>query len=93
MSAAVTPKKIWTEAEIEALPEDGYIHEIVNGELVMSPKNNFQHGDICTRLLVALETFNRAHRLGVVTVSALEVRNERQTPNFKLQTTNIRTGI
>lgn len=60
------PKKVWTEAEIEALPEDGYLHEIVNGELVMSPKNNFQHGDLCIRLAVALEIFNRAHRLGVV---------------------------
>ena len=59
-------KKVWTEAEIEALPEDGYLHEIVDGELVMSPKNNFQHGDLCIRLAVALETFNRAHRLGVV---------------------------
>jgi hypothetical protein len=42
MSAAVAKKKVWTEAELEALPEDGYIHEVVNGELVMSPKNNWQ---------------------------------------------------
>src|SRR6266566_3876058 len=32
----------------------------------MSPKNNFQHGDICIRLSFALESFNRAHKLGVV---------------------------
>ena len=67
MSAALElPKKVWTEAEIEALPEDGYLHEIVNGELVMSPKNNFQHGDLCARLLIALGNFTRQHRLGVV---------------------------
>ena len=67
MSAAVeSTQRIWTEAELQALPEDGYIHEIVNGELVMSPKNNFQHGDICIRLSFALESFNRAHKLGVV---------------------------
>ena len=59
-------KKAWTEAEVEALPDDGYSHEIVNGELVMSPKNNWYHGRICTRLLFALESFNRAHRLGAV---------------------------
>ena len=59
-------KKVWTEAEIGALPEDGYLHEIVNGELVMSPKNNWYHGRICTRLLFALEAFNRTHRLGAV---------------------------
>ncbi len=61
-----TRTRVWTEAELEALPEDGFIHEVVNGDLVMSPKNNFQHEDICTRLLVALESFNRAHRLGKV---------------------------
>jgi Uma2 family endonuclease len=67
VSAAVEyPQKIWTEAELEALPEDGYIHEVVNGELVMSPKNNFQHGDISIRLSTALNTFVRARKLGVV---------------------------
>ena len=67
MSAALElAKKIWMEAEIEALPEDGYIHEIVDGELVMSPKNNFFHGDICMRLSTALNNFVTERRLGVV---------------------------
>ena len=58
--------KIWTEAELQALPEDGYLHEVVDGELVMSPKNNWFHGRICIRLSFALEAFNRMHRLGAV---------------------------
>ena len=42
MSSAVEHKqKVWTEAELEALPEEGYLHEVVNGELVMSPKSNW----------------------------------------------------
>lgn len=65
MSAGTT-QKVWTEAELQALPEDGFIHEVVNGELVMSPKNTWFHGRICTRLLFAIESFNRAHRLGAV---------------------------
>ena len=32
----------------------------------MSPKNNFQHGDICVRLSTALNVFVRARKLGVV---------------------------
>ena len=32
----------------------------------MSPKNNFQHGDICTRLSTALNVFVQTHKLGVV---------------------------
>ena len=39
-----TGRKIWTEADLQALPEGGYIHELVNGELVMSPKDNWLHG-------------------------------------------------
>src|SRR5688572_1276471 len=67
MSVAVdTGKKVWTEAELQTLPEDGFIHEVVDGELVMSPKNSWLHGRICTRLLFAIEGFNRSHRLGVV---------------------------
>ena len=58
--------KVWTEEELEALPDDGYLHEVVNGELVMSPKNNFQHEGVCARLQYALEQHNREHRLGVV---------------------------
>jgi Uma2 family endonuclease len=59
-------RKVWTEEELQALPEDGYIHEVVEGELVMSPKNDSFHGRICTRLLAALENFNQSHRLGAV---------------------------
>lgn len=65
-TVADAPQKIWTEAELMALPEDGFMHEVVNGELIMSPKNNFQHENICTRLLTALREFNRLHRLGAV---------------------------
>jgi Uma2 family endonuclease len=67
MSAAIeTPNKVWTEAELQALPEDGFIRELVNGELVMSPKNDWYHGRICSRLLTALLNFVSEHRLGAV---------------------------
>jgi Uma2 family endonuclease len=67
MSSAVeVPKKVWTEADLEALPEDGYLHEVVGGELVMSPKNNWFHGRICARLITALCNFASEHRLGAV---------------------------
>ena len=52
MSIAVeNKKKVWTEAEIEALPEDGCLHEVVDGKRVMSPKNNFCHSSTPRRLL------------------------------------------
>ncbi len=66
IGAANVAKKEWTEAELEALPEDGYVHEVVGGELVMSPKNDFYHGEICMRLSTALSIHAMEHRLGVV---------------------------
>jgi Uma2 family endonuclease len=63
--------KIWTEAELQALPGDGYVHEVVRGEIVMSPKNNFQHEQICQRLNFALESHNRIHHLGAVFGSSM----------------------
>lgn len=61
-----TAKKPWSEADLESLPEDGFIHEVVDGELIKSPKNNFEHETICGRLYFAIESFNRQHRLGAV---------------------------
>ncbi len=58
--------KVWTEAELQALPDEGYRHEVVDGELVMSPKNNFFHERICMRLSMALNNFVNLARLGVV---------------------------
>ena len=66
IAATETSKKVWTEEELQSLPDDGFIHEVVSGELVKSPRNNFQHSNICGRLLYALAMFNRKHRLGVV---------------------------
>ncbi|MCL4787993.1 MAG: Uma2 family endonuclease [Verrucomicrobia bacterium] len=66
IAATETSKKVWTEEELQSLPDDGFIHEVVDGDLVMSPKNNFQHERICGRLYAALYEFNRKQRLGVV---------------------------
>jgi Uma2 family endonuclease len=92
-------KRVWTEEELQALPDDGFIHEVVEGELVMSSKNNFEHENICGRLLSALHSFNVQHRLGVVRGSStgywMDNRNCRardlsfipkhrlESPNFK----------
>jgi len=66
-----TKRKVWTEAELQALPDEGYNHEVVKGQLLMSPKNNFQHEQICERINFALESFNRLHRLGAVFGSSM----------------------
>jgi Uma2 family endonuclease len=75
MNASVTaPRKVWTEAELQALPEDGFNHELVNGEIVMSPKNDFFHGFVSIRLSAALLAFAERRRLGTVLDSSTGFR-------------------
>jgi len=66
MATALPARKMWTEEELQALPDDGHDFELVNGELVMSPKNNFQHEEICADLMTTMRAFAKAKRLGVV---------------------------
>src|ERR1041385_5864134 len=88
IAPAAPAPKVWTEAEIEALSEDGYIHEIVDGELVMSPKNDFFHGDICSRLLAPLVNFNVKHKLGAVLDSSTGfwMQNNCRSPDISFVT-------
>lgn len=52
MNATLEPlRKVWTEAELQALPENGFAHEVVNGELVMSPlRSRVHHAGSCCEM-------------------------------------------
>lgn len=66
IASSQNEKKTWTEEELAALPDDGYNHEVVDGRLVLSPKNNPEHGEIATELSSALRSYAKAHQLGTV---------------------------
>ena len=51
---------------MEALPDNGYNHEVVDGELVLTPKSGAYHAEICVRVLAAVGLFAKAHKLGAV---------------------------
>jgi hypothetical protein len=57
MKSAVLTSKVLTEADLQALPDDGYIHERVGGDLVTSPKNDFIHGSISSQSSMPLPAF------------------------------------
>jgi Uma2 family endonuclease len=59
-------RKVWTDHEIMSLPENGYSYEVVDGQLVMSPKNNLQHGDLCAEILMRMRMHAKGHKLGRV---------------------------
>jgi Uma2 family endonuclease len=67
MTTAVSiERKVWTEAELQALPEDGYMHEVVDGELVLTPKAGPCYSEICVGILTALREFAKGRKLGLV---------------------------
>lgn len=58
-------KKTWTEKELMSLPENGYKHELINGELVMVPAG-MEHENIVIKLSAALERFVSERKLGAI---------------------------
>jgi Uma2 family endonuclease len=65
--------RAWTDEELMALPDDGRKHELVEGELIMSP-TGFQHGYISLRLAAAMMDFALKRRLGIVVDSSTGFR-------------------
>lgn len=60
-----TARKIWTDAELLALPHDGHDYEVVEGELIMSPAG-MDHGAVIANLTILLGQYVRAQRLGLL---------------------------
>lgn len=69
MSIAI---KLLTAAEFARLPDppDGSRQELVRGEVVTMPAPGFTHGKVQVNVAFVLETFNRAHSVGHVTVES-----------------------
>lgn len=64
----------WTWAEFARLPsEGGTRHEVVAGELVVTPAPSPRHQAVVTALTVQLDAFVRAHELGRVLVGPVDV--------------------
>ncbi|HEV7842724.1 MAG TPA: Uma2 family endonuclease [Pyrinomonadaceae bacterium] len=57
--------KVWTDEELLSLPDDSKKCEIIKGELVVSPAG-IEHEEIGVRLILALGTHVRKHKLGIV---------------------------
>lgn len=63
-----------TAAEYYALPEGPPYAQLIEGELLMSPSPTFFHQRIIIKLIVSLESFVAAHRLGKVCVAPSDVQ-------------------
>ncbi len=59
-------KKIWTDAEFMALPDDGHHYEIINGELIDMGNSGALHGYFCSNLMILLGGYVQQQKLGAM---------------------------
>ena len=62
---ATTTRRLATEDDLRAMPEDGNKYELVDGEIRVSPAGD-RHSAIALALAARLLTFVKEHRLGHV---------------------------
>src|SRR5712691_477592 len=62
---ATTTKRVATEEDLLAMPDDGQKYELVDGEIRMSPVGD-RHGLVAAYLVALLVPFVKSHRLGHV---------------------------
>lgn len=68
MAQPQTMPSTWTIEMLEALPDDGWQYELVEGRLIRMPPPGYDHGDIGENIGYALSDHVRAHRLGKVVI-------------------------
>ncbi len=68
MAQPQTVPSMWTIEMLEALPDDGWQYEVVEGRLVRMPLPGYDHGDVGENIAYALSGYVRAHGLGKVVV-------------------------
>ena len=63
-NSAAVPRKIWTDEEFMALPDDGNRYEVVNGELVTVGSAGAKHGYYVSLIHILLGAYVRSQKLG-----------------------------
>ena len=64
----------WTVEMVDALPDDGQRHELIDGELFVTPSPGEFHQDVVLRLLFRLGPYLDTNRHGKLVVSPSDVR-------------------
>jgi Uma2 family endonuclease len=80
-----TDKKVWTDEEFMALPDDGHRYEIINGELIDMGNSGALHGYVCSTLMILLGGYVRIQKLGAMfdSSTAFKMKNgDRRSPDI-----------
>jgi Uma2 family endonuclease len=63
----------FTYADYAVLPENGRIHQVIEGDLLMSPSPSYFHQSLVMRIAAALFQFAEGRKLGSVRTGPLDV--------------------
>jgi Uma2 family endonuclease len=69
----------WTVQRVLALPDDGNRHEVVDGELLVTPSPSFHHQDAIFALARRLDPFVRAAGSGYLSISPADIELDDRT--------------
>jgi len=67
------PSGTWTADMARALPDDGNRHEVVAGQLLLTPAPSYRHGEAVQELYVLLRRYCREHKVGHPKIAPQEV--------------------
>jgi Uma2 family endonuclease len=85
----------WTYAEYARFPDDGNRYEVIDGEVLVTPAPSPKHQNVVGELYIALRTYARQFRLGVVLadVDVLFVTGQFLRPDIVFVPNDRRDGI
>jgi Uma2 family endonuclease len=69
----------WTVPRVLALPDDGNRHEVVDGELLVTPAPSLLHQEAIRILYDTLAPFVRMHRIGSLLLSPADIELDERT--------------
>jgi Uma2 family endonuclease len=69
LNEVVEERTRWTSADMELLPHNGVLYEIIDGELFMSHQPHVYHQTVSGRIFAALDQWVQTHQRGLATLS------------------------
>lgn len=71
--AMVSPHTRWTAAMVRALPDDGFRHEVIDGEHIVTPAPSWTHQRAVLQLARRLMDYLAQHPVGEVIISPADI--------------------
>jgi Uma2 family endonuclease len=71
--AMASPHMRWTAEMVRALPDDGFRHEVIDGEHIVMPAPSWTHQDAVAELMTRLLSYSREHHIGHVIIAPADV--------------------